>query len=307
MKKVRKGEVIHTFAGVSYLLQDFHSQGGCFNLSDITAEILAASIGSHHGLMDIWDERHQNGFDIRRTRQPKYDQRAISDFHAECAEAEEIRQLFQKADAEVSDFFRDKLTRSVKTQTEANFASALLVRLITSAVVDADRTDTRCFMQNIPHPALQKPIWDACVNQVNAHVAAFPQITPIQKARRSFSDLCAAAAENKPGLYCLNLPTGGGKTLAALKYAALHAQKNGMRRIIYTAPLLSILEQNAKEIRSAVGETASVLEHHSNILKDEFGEEEITRMELLQGNHYENKVTHVGAKETYKIEGELIL
>lgn len=25
------------------------------------------------------------------------------------------------------------------------------------------------------------------------------------------------------------------------------------------------------------------------------------------GNRYENKVTHIGAKETYKIEGELIL
>lgn len=27
----------------------------------------------------------------------------------------------------------------------------------------------------------------------------------------------------------------------------------------------------------------------------------------MLGNHYENKVAHVGAKETYKIEGELIL
>lgn len=27
----------------------------------------------------------------------------------------------------------------------------------------------------------------------------------------------------------------------------------------------------------------------------------------LLGNHYENKVTHVGAKETFKLEGELIL
>lgn len=25
------------------------------------------------------------------------------------------------------------------------------------------------------------------------------------------------------------------------------------------------------------------------------------------GNHYENKVTHIGAKETYQLEGELIL
>lgn len=27
----------------------------------------------------------------------------------------------------------------------------------------------------------------------------------------------------------------------------------------------------------------------------------------ILGNRYENKVTHIGAKETYKIEGELIL
>lgn len=27
----------------------------------------------------------------------------------------------------------------------------------------------------------------------------------------------------------------------------------------------------------------------------------------ILGNHYENKVTHVGAKETYKVGGELIL
>lgn len=27
----------------------------------------------------------------------------------------------------------------------------------------------------------------------------------------------------------------------------------------------------------------------------------------MLGNHYENKVVHVGAKETYKVEGELIL
>lgn len=27
----------------------------------------------------------------------------------------------------------------------------------------------------------------------------------------------------------------------------------------------------------------------------------------MLGNHYQNKVTHVGAKETYEIEGDLIL
>lgn len=281
-ERVQKGSVIHTFAGVRYLLEQFHSHDSDLNFSDITVETLAASIGSHHGFMDLWDEHHQGGFKHRLMRQPEYDMRAAADFHAECARTEEIRQLFQKADAELLRFYCEKILPDAKNEKEVYFALGLLTRLITSAIVDADRTDTRCFMQDLPHPELQRPTWNEAVKQVNTYVAAFPHATPIQMARRTFSDFCATAAEIQTGLYRLDLPTGGGKTLAALRFALLHAQKNGLRRIIYTAPLLSIIEQNAKAIRDALDDAVPVLEHHSNLLKDESNGEEITQIELLQ-------------------------
>lgn len=281
---VKRGSVIHTFAGVRYLLEQFHSSGGKLQTSDICAELLAVSIGSHHGLIDLWDERHQNGFAHRLARQPEYDRHAIADFHVQCAEPDEIQRLFCAADSEIIHFYQNKLAPYQRNNKEAFFALGMLARLLTSAVVDADRTDTRRFMQNAAYPKRSWPQWDACVAQINAYVAALPNDAPIQAARRSFSDHCAMAAERETGLYRLDLPTGGGKTLAALRFAAIHAKKRGLRRIIYTAPLLSIIEQNAQVIRQAIDGTATVLEHHSNLLRDEFGAEELSQAELLQEN-----------------------
>ena len=79
-------------------------------------------------------------------------------------------------------------------------------------------------------------------------------------------------AEERGGVYRLNVPTGGGKTLSSLRYALAHGEKWGKRRMIFTSPLLSILEQNAAVIREFVEDDAIILEHHSNILHTRDGE-----------------------------------
>lgn len=281
-EKLRRGSVIHSFAGVRWMLERFHTSDGSQMMRDIAAEVVAASIGSHHGLIDLWDERHQDGFGHRLKRQPDYDGRAMEAFEAECASREEVQALFERAYLEIDSFFQQRISKSVKTEEEAYFALGLLVRLLTSAVIDADRMDTRCFMQGSAASAKAAPDWEACAAQLSRHVAGLARLTPIQRARGVFSDCCARAAERESGLYRLDLPTGGGKTLAGLRFAVLHARKNGMRRIIYAAPLLSIIEQNASEIRAAVGDTVEVLEHHSNLLRENSDTEETSRTELLQ-------------------------
>lgn len=283
-EKPAKGSVIHTFAGAAYLLQKFHSLGGALSPADLASEVIAASISSHHGLIDLWDEKHRNGFDHRLKHQPAYDKQAIEAFHAECASEAEVTQLYRQAEQEILAFYMQKIATCVTSSAEGFFALSLLARLITSAVVDADRTDTRCFMGGLPCPPDELFCWDACAERVDACIAEFPKATAIQRARGTFSDNCAAAAQMQPGLFRLDLPTGGGKTLAALRFAVHHAKKHQMRRIFYVAPLLSIIEQNAAVIRDTVGNTVPVLEHHSNILRDRMSAEEAEQTELLQEN-----------------------
>lgn len=281
-EKVAKGSVIHTFAGVRFLLKQFHSHDGNLTLGDLAAELIAVSIGSHHSLFDLWDELHRNGFDHRLSHQPDYDRRAIDAFHAECSSADETCQLYKQAEQEICSFYMQKIGHCVRSNDEVLFALSLLARLITSAVVDADRTDTRCFMETLPLPAATMPSWEACNERISMYIDGFSKTTPIQQARRDFSASCAASAEMAPGLYRLDLPTGGGKTLAALRFAVCHAAKHHMRRVFYVAPLLSIIEQNAEVIRAAVGDSISVLEHHSNIIRENISSDELKQTELLQ-------------------------
>ena len=52
-------------------------------------------------------------------------------------------------------------------------------------------------------------------------------------------------------------------------------------RLIFTSPLLSILEQNAAVIHQYVGDDSLILEHHSNVVQTEPAQGELDERELL--------------------------
>lgn len=107
------------------------------------------------------------------------------------------------------------------------------------------------------------------------------KIKKLNALRDDISDKCYKAAENEGGIYRMNAPTGSGKTLAVLRYALRHAQIHNKTRIFYIAPLLTIIDQNAKVMKDAVGDGVEVLEHTSDVLKDNMSEKESSRYDIL--------------------------
>lgn len=166
------------------------------------------------------------------------------------------------------------------------FQLSLLARLLLSALIEGDRRDTAEFMCSFraaPAPTNLHEFWEPYLASVEEKLLRFPTDTAICRARREISDRCRAFAERKGGIYRLNVPTGGGKTLSSLRYALAHAQKWGKRRLIFTSPLLSILEQNAAVIREYLGDDSIILEHHSNVLHTEEGWELDQRELAVEG------------------------
>lgn len=283
-ENVCRGSVIHTFAAVRFLLNTYHSaEFGADPVRNITAEILSAAIGGHHGLFDCFDENMRCGFTHRINKQPEYDDAAMDAFFKEISDRNDVDKLFLRATREIA--LKIQLIGSIsKSFDESSFYLSLLTRLITSALVDGDRSDTASFMnpdECEKGRSLTPEILRVVTKNFNSHLSKFANVTPMQKARHELSDFCFGAASEHGGILRLNLPTGAGKTLSGLRYALRHAEAFGKERIFFISPLLSILEQNALEIKKALGDDTLVLEHHSDIVTSELSDDELNQYELL--------------------------
>jgi len=138
----------------------------------------------------------------------------------------------------------------------------LYTRMLFSCLVDADR------LNSAGREPLQASLRAAeRLDQLRAHLSGLRQSSsgsPIQALRDEVLDDCLRAAPLEQSLFSLAVPTGGGKTLAAMAFALQRASllPERFRRVVVVIPYLSIIEQNARVYREVFGSDA-VLEHHS--------------------------------------------
>lgn len=281
-KPVRRGSVNHTFAGVRFALERWHTAPKQ-SLENLAAELIAIAIGGHHGLFDTFDPRGIDGFAHRAKKEDIHYEEAKENYLAQCASLCELDALFQQAVAELS-AAANRARSGCENFEDFCFRLSLLARRLSSVVIDADRRDTAEFMAEktlfTAQPNLDM-LWQSWLGNVEETLDAMQEEGAIAAARRTFSAQCRDAAMRGGGILTLGLPTGAGKTLASLRYALRAAQVQQKKRILFVIPLLSVLDQNARVIREAVGEDGYILEHHSNIVHEEGASEYLDRRELL--------------------------
>lgn len=286
-EKVVRGSVNHTFAAVRWILERYKDTKRWGRYASFTADLLAYASGAHHGLFDCVDPNHRSGFQNRLEKEGISYEEAVKNFFSECMTEETLDELFAEAVKEVETAI-GCIAPQAKIEEEFFFLLGLLGRLLLSAVVEGDRRDTAEFMNDLSFPKFRSQdtltiLWTELSERADSKLDALEQENPIQKARRIISWQCREMAKNGGGVYRLNVPTGAGKTLSSLRFALHHAKEWGKSRIIFTSPLLSILDQNAKEIRKYVERNDLILEHHSNVVRPQKSgkEDELDEMELL--------------------------
>lgn len=140
-------------------------------------------------------------------------------------------------------------------------------RMLFSCLVDADFLDTERFMTG----GRETNQWsmDTLEHRLLEYVSGwFPPKSTLNARRCQILEACLERGrEEKPGLFTLTVPTGGGKTVASLAFALRHANRYGKKRVIYVIPYTSIIEQTASIFREILGE-ACVLEHHAGVVSD---------------------------------------
>ncbi len=159
-----------------------------------------------------------------------------------------------------------------------SLAVSLYIRMLYSALVDADYIDTETFMKG-EQPRGSYPAVPVLLDRLKCYVrerwgvdmeAASPppaaDETVTQQLNRRRSDILCTCLQRglagKRGLYTLTVPTGGGKTVSSLAFALAMAAAQNMERVIYVIPYTSIIEQNAGVFAEILG-TENVLEHHA--------------------------------------------
>ena len=261
-----KGKIDHSTAGAQYI---WEKKGGS-QLRQMASEFLALCIASHHsGLIDCLSAV---GDDVIGKRMAKSEDRAH--FREVSGKVDEyIRNRAESllASPDLENKLQERLElllRHVPSEEIRRFQLGFLARFLFSALIDADRLNSA---EREPN---SRPDWPLLIDKLETHLAGFTMGSKIDEIRADISTSCLKFATREKGLYQLTVPTGGGKTLASLRFALRHAKHHKMDRVVYVVPYTSIIDQNARVARSVFASLEEsggqiVLEHHSNLTPEQ--------------------------------------
>lgn len=274
----------HAPIGARFAYKRFFCREGISEAGKRAAELVALCVYGHHaGLPDCLDKTGAspflNGIEVSAELcgdSKKSDsvcrlyEEAVSEYEKSICPLSTLDELFDNAAHEVEKFMDARLASKLGT-VGAAWSYGFLARLLLSILTDADRWDSACFEYNAdPFSSnSSEPKWDLLSRALGEHLDGLPKAGSIMdKIRTDISHDCLLAADSAPGIYSLSVPTGGGKTFSSLRFALEHARRNGLDRIFYIIPYNTVLEQNAADIREALGNDADILEHHSNVIQE---------------------------------------
>lgn len=272
----KRGSVDHSTAGGKLLYELFHSRGRIDPYKAIVAEVVGNAIISHHSyLQDFLNPELESNY-LKRVEDKELKEftKTKQTFFQRVMSEEDFHDYVEKGARELKKFLEKESNENLGKQL------MFLTKFIFSTLIDADRTNTRLFEENKHNDTITNhtEIFNVYYERLMEKIASFrihPNAnSPINLLRAEMSEQCDQFAERPSGIYTLSIPTGGGKTLASLRYALKHAIIHNKKRLIFVVPFTTIIEQNAEEVRKILMDEANILEHHSNVIEDESVDDE---------------------------------
>ncbi|WP_343248602.1 CRISPR-associated helicase Cas3' [Diplocloster hominis] len=278
-QSIKKGSVNHSSAGAIYIYRRFYKKG---EHEKLTAQLICTAIMSHHGLADCLSVDGKDIFHRRleeNTDELEYEE-VLDNFENDDISELPFDDWFQESVNEVRLYLKEREIANISK----DFALAMLERILLSVLIDVDRLNTAIFAGNRQEKEIRDdvPNWKDPLHNLDLYMKSLPKSGKINIYRNLISDECYSFAENGTGIYTLQVPTGGGKTLSSMRYALKHAQETRKKRIFYIAPYISVLEQNSKEYRDILKKKEWILEHHSNVIPENREQEKKTELNIYK-------------------------
>ena len=284
-----KGKIDHTTAGAQIVCDQLCGKG---LKEQIAAQIMALCIASHHsGLIDCLTPDGECNFEQRMQKADQKTRKSESMQNLPWISDSTEKLLSEKATEQIFQKLHTLKEETSESQDTLLFKAGLLIRFLLSCLLDADRIDTADF--EFPENLQIRNYgnyrsWDVLIERLEKKLQKFENKNEVDVVRAQVSLACLNYASKEKGVYALTVPTGGGKTLASLRFALHHAKQHSMQRIFYIIPFTSIIDQNAEDIRKILEDKNArgqyldrvVLEHHSNLTP----EKESHRQNLLAEN-----------------------